>query len=349
MRRVFDSDATCWHTLDPATRLITSDAPDELISAGVFTMETAPAAGARLVASEYFLPDVNTFAGLASRRTPVGILSRVTSGHPERSTRYRELLAPSGIPFEMRAALVSRGRAWGAVHIARREDKHDFGAEDAAALASVTGAIAEGIRDLASLRRRAAGPGRVGSRAGGPQRRRRGRDDHPTGARAPGHDEQSTRQSEDTPPSSVLALAGFTRSRAASGSADVDAVAVPTSSGWVTLHASLPAGSADGRVAIVVERAVSKQSTAVRLEADGVTPREREVATLLAQGRTNPEIAEALVLSLYTVQDHIKSLFEKTGVSSRQELVARIFVDDYMPHLAERTELTSRGAFVEPT
>jgi hypothetical protein len=58
-----------------------------------------------------------------------------------RSTRYRELLAPAGIPFELRAAFVNRGRCWGAVHIARREHKRDFAAEDARALAHVTGTI----------------------------------------------------------------------------------------------------------------------------------------------------------------------------------------------------------------
>jgi hypothetical protein len=52
------------------------------------------------------------------------------------------------------------------------------------------------------------------------------------------------------------------------------------------------------------------------------------------------------VLSPYTVQDHVKSLFEKTSVSSRQELVARVFLDDYLPHLAGRTRLTAEGAFV---
>ena len=82
----------CWHTLDPATRLMTSDAPYELIEEGVFTAETAPAAGALIVASEYLRDDVNTFAALARRRTPVGILSDATRGHPEHSARYREVL-----------------------------------------------------------------------------------------------------------------------------------------------------------------------------------------------------------------------------------------------------------------
>ena len=347
LRRVLDCDAACWHTLDPETRLITSDTVDELIGAGIFTPATIGDAGAKLIASEYFVADLNTFAGLASRRVPVGILSHTTNGRPERSTRYNELLAPSGIPFEMRGAFVSRGRVWGAVHLARREDRGDFTADDAAALASVTGAIADGIRT--SLRFDAA------------------RDAVDTSA--PGlvilgpHDEiemitpgarellaamASRTQSEETPPLPVLALAGSARSKSGSAGPHGDAVAVPTASGWLTLHASLPEGSSAGRVAIVVQRSSTKESTAVRLEADGVTPREREIAALLARGLTNAEIANVLVLSPYTVQDHIKSLFEKTRVSSRQELVARVFLEDYMPQLAQRAPLTSGGTFGQP-
>ncbi|MGB0091427.1 MAG: helix-turn-helix transcriptional regulator [Solirubrobacteraceae bacterium] len=97
----------------------------------------------------------------------------------------------------------------------------------------------------------------------------------------------------------------------------------------------------------MLERTPSPQSTAIRLEAHGVTPHEREIATPIAQGRSNPEIAEALVLSPYTVQNHIKNLFDKTGVSSRQQLVARVFLHDYMPQLAERTPLTSTGSFAQ--
>jgi DNA-binding CsgD family transcriptional regulator len=150
---------------------------------------------------------------------------------------------------------------------------------------------------------------------------------------------------DQTPPTPLLALATFTRTRKHPGVGEPDVVAVPTRSGWITLHASLPEGGADGRVAIVLERTASPQTTAIRLEAHGVTAREREIATLLAHGLTNPEIAARLVLSLYTVQDHIKNLFEKTGVSSRQELVASIFLDDYLPQLAQRTPLTSSGGF----
>jgi DNA-binding CsgD family transcriptional regulator len=342
LRRVIDCDATCWHTLDPQTGLMTSDAPQELISDGVFTPETAAEAGAGIVASEYFVTDVNTFASLAARRVPVGILSQATKGRPERSARYRDVLAPAGIPFELRAAFVNRGRCWGAVHIARREHGRDFTADDAAALASITAAIADGIRT--SIRFDAARQTGDGSAPGlvvlGPS-------NDVELITPPAQELLAAMRSPAlaTVPSPVLALAGFTRSRSHDPDRPPDTVAVPTPSGWITLHASLPEGGADGRVAIVLERTASPQTTAIRLEAHGVTVREREIATLLAHGLTNPEIAARLVLSLYTVQDHIKNLFEKTGVSSRQELVARVFIDDYLPQLAQRTPLTSSGGF----
>jgi DNA-binding NarL/FixJ family response regulator len=146
-------------------------------------------------------------------------------------------------------------------------------------------------------------------------------------------------------PSALLALAAHARRSSREGTPEPDVVAVPSALGWITLHASLPDGAAEARVAIVLERAAGRHVTALRLETHGVSEREREVAVLLARGLTNPQIAATLVLSPYTVQDHIKSLFEKTGVGSRQELVARVFLEDYMPHVAARSLLTSSGSF----
>lgn len=146
----------------------------------------------------------------------------------------------------------------------------------------------------------------------------------------------------------VVALAAFARGvgRHPPGASNV--VTVPATNGWVTLHASRPGGASDGRVAIVIERASSSQSATLHREACGATEREREVATLLARGMSNPDIAGELVLSLHTVEDHTKSLFEKLGVTSRQELVARVFVDEYLPDVVQRTPLTSRGRFEPP-
>jgi DNA-binding NarL/FixJ family response regulator len=54
---------------------------------------------------------------------------------------------------------------------------------------------------------------------------------------------------------------------------------------------------------------------------DGLTAREAEVLALIATGRTNAQIAAALVVSPSTVKTHINNIFAKTGVSDRAKAV----------------------------
>ncbi|WP_142025495.1 response regulator transcription factor [Blastococcus colisei] len=61
--------------------------------------------------------------------------------------------------------------------------------------------------------------------------------------------------------------------------------------------------------------------------------RETEVVGLIARGHTDAEIARLLWLSLWTVGDHLESVFEKTGVRSRGEPTSRLFFDHYLPRL----------------
>jgi DNA-binding CsgD family transcriptional regulator len=55
---------------------------------------------------------------------------------------------------------------------------------------------------------------------------------------------------------------------------------------------------------------------------DGLSAREVEVLRLIAQGKTNPQIADALVISRSTVQNHVSSILNKTGLANRAEAAA---------------------------
>ena len=68
-------------------------------------------------------------------------------------------------------------------------------------------------------------------------------------------------------------------------------------------------------------------------DAHQLTERERELTRLVASGLPTNAIAARLHLSSWTVQDHLKSIFEKVGVATRGELVARLFFQQRAPRL----------------
>jgi DNA-binding CsgD family transcriptional regulator len=54
----------------------------------------------------------------------------------------------------------------------------------------------------------------------------------------------------------------------------------------------------------------------------GLSPRDRDIAALLVQGQSAKSIASALIISPWTVQDHIKAIYRKTGVGARSDLAS---------------------------
>lgn len=59
---------------------------------------------------------------------------------------------------------------------------------------------------------------------------------------------------------------------------------------------------------------------------DRLTPRQREVASRLAKGMSEKEIAFDLGVSTHTAHDHVKAIHRVLGVRSRGELLVRLFM-----------------------
>src|SRR5690606_11514299 len=97
---------------------------------------------------------------------------------------------------------------------------------------------------------------------------------------------------------------------------------------WVTLRAARlqPASGthpSDGAIAVTIEEASAATRSEVFGRAFGLSPRERQVLALLADGADTRELARILSISHFTVQDHLRSIFTKTGAPTRQVLAAR--------------------------
>ncbi len=339
LRRVMAIDAACWHGIDPSNQLMTTANPVELLANGFMTAETEPIAAAAVLSSEYRRDDVNSFTSLAKRRRPSAILSETTRGRPERSARYNEFLAPFGLPHELRTVMVTRGRAWGCVIFHRTDASGDFATEDAELMGRLSRPIAEALRN--SLRvdaARRAGPLAPGMLL---------LDDADDVALAtPNTGElldllRHTDTVERGLPASILIIAAQTRAAAKAGR-QAEPLHVPTAAGWITLHGSMPDVDA-GRVAVILQGTPEDQAAPLRLEAFALSQRERDVATLIAQGLDTAGIVERLYISAWTVQDHCKSIFDKTGTRSRRELRAPIFFHDHLPAIAVQTPLDAGG------
>ena len=69
---------------------------------------------------------------------------------------------------------------------------------------------------------------------------------------------------------------------------------------------------------------MSAQGEASLVAMQALSPRESQVARLVAGGRSNRQIAERLVISEQTVKNHMQSIFRKLELSNRVELTIRI-------------------------
>lgn len=334
---VLPFDDSCWLTLDPATLLPTSH----------FTREHGIEVLMALAANEFLEDDLNKFADLARAKPPVGTLYAATQGDLHRSPRFTKVLAPYGHEDgdELRAVFMDGDSAWGCVALHRHQGR--FHANEVALIADIGGYIAEGIR-------RAILTTALGGEDGtDPPGLILLREDDSVESLTPaasfwiGEILDSTADSGELP-LIVASVAHRARQALAERTQEVAQARVPRrAGGWLILDASLMGDDPKGRVGVIVHPASAPQISGLIAEAYGLSKREREVTRLVLNGLSTREISERLTVSPYTVQDHLKAVFDKVGVRSRRELVAQLFLQHYAPRLQGGAKVGPDGWFAE--
>ena len=95
---------------------------------------------------------------------------------------------------------------------------------------------------------------------------------------------------------------------------------------WLTLRAARIGGSrpvAEQDIAVTIEPTAPSERMTLFARACGLTARETELMTHLAAGANTRQVADQMFLSEHTVQDHLKSIFDKTGTRTRPALLTR--------------------------
>nr|WP_154893437.1 helix-turn-helix transcriptional regulator [Paenibacillus xylanexedens] len=91
---------------------------------------------------------------------------------------------------------------------------------------------------------------------------------------------------------------------------------------YLVLHASrMQQMIGPDQIAVRLEQAMPEDLLPLLAESHGLSVRERELLGYVLRSYSSKEIAAAMNISAYTVQDHLKSIFAKTSVYSRRELI----------------------------
>lgn len=330
LRRLVHYEAAVWMAVDPATTLPTAPTRSENMS--TFGGRDACM---RLWELEFHVEDdVNLYHHLARAERPAAGLLEATDGSPARSARFRELLRPHGFGDELRAVLRVDGHPWASVTLLREAGAPAFEDDDAELLASLSGPLAEAVREHARPVAHAAAPGdrgpgllvfdpagdlisindealawldEIAGDIGG---------EEAFGVRLP-----------------MIAVSTFVRARADGGRTARARLRSSATGRWLVCHATClrDVDGGAGNTALVIEPAKASEIAPIIAEAYELSQREREIAQLVARGVGTSDMAGHLHLSTHTVRDHLKAVFDKVGVSSRGELVAKVFAEHYAP------------------
>ena len=312
----------CCYTLDPASLLITSH----------FNPAMYYELPQEMLRDEYYAEDVHDLASVARSDTGMSTIHDAAGGDPSGSPRWRANMEMGG-DQELLVALRTRsGATWGCLGLYRAPDEPRFSRDELALLREVAPALAGGLRRALLI----------------------GEARDPDAPDPPGlvvltsklEIESITpgtgRWVDDLPGGSYggklpAALVSVANAALRGAPEEIALARVLSDSGtWVVLHgATLTGAGGEPRVAVIVEPAHPARIAPLLMSAYGLTEREQEITQLVLRGESTKRIADALVVSPHTVQEHLKSIFEKTSVRSRRDLVGKVFFSHYEPRLRD--------------
>jgi DNA-binding CsgD family transcriptional regulator len=278
---------------------------------------------------------VNRWTALRQQQSPVGLLHRTVGGDLARSRMWRDVLSQYGIGDVASAVFADQFGCWGFLDLWRDDASAPFSNADAEFIAGLVAPLTRALRGTQA---------RTFIQPAAPQRRQAGPvvltldDDLRITSRTaasqawldvllpPDPDERAipasvynvaaqliaTEQGVDTHPAS-------TRTHLADGF-------------WLTLRAARlaageqgpgPAVSGPAPLVVTIEEASAAERLEIFGRAFGLSAREYELVGLLATGSDTRGMARQMSLSEHTIQDHLKSIFAKTGASDRVTLLSR--------------------------
>ncbi len=333
LRRVVPFEAYCASTKDPASGFITHGMAEGMGGADdiFWSLE------------RLYFEHHRSVRRMVDIHQSVVLLSETTGGDLERSTRYVEYLRPLGFAYEMQGAFTSGGYIWGSVDLVRESGSPDFTPQEATLLRRIAPHLGNALQ-MAALRMQVhveeGGTdvpgvltldyqGRVVQHTPAAERWLRDLEDLGPGWRE-----------RDGLPRAVRTVVLALR-RALSPERDRDEEIVPRlrararSGRWLTLYGSLTEATPErhAETVIIIEPTKPEELLPFSMIAYSLSPREEELVKLVVRGLSTTGISQSLCISEYTVQNHLRSIFEKVGVSSRGELVKRLFFDNLYPTL----------------
>ncbi len=306
VERSVPTELSCWATLDPESLMITA------MTSG--TVRIDPAYEPRLAEAEYARAEPQAFAALARRGQPIARLSDLPERELARSSRYHGIWRPLGLDREVRVLFADAGAWWGAAGLVRAGQ--DFSLRETEFLAAVAPAVGCATRLAVRAEATRAGSGRpaivVLDDAG-----------ELRGLTAAAQDWRDGVE-ELTPGRFLVMMRVLAAGARSSASGSCHGRLRDARGRWAQLEASPLIGGPEGQLAITIEPTSGDRLVVLLLAAYGLSAREREICREVLAGHSTAEIADRLFISAHTVQDHLKSVFGKTGVRSRGELIARL-------------------------